>query len=296
MSEDQAWTIGKLLEWTKEYLSSHGSDSARLDAEVLLAHARNCKRIELYTAFDEVASQQVRDAFRSLVKRRAEGMPVAYLVESREFYSLPFYVNDSVLIPRPETEFLVIRLLDLAKQLATSKGDQALRVVDVGTGSGVIAICAAIYLPECKIVAIDSSPEALAVARRNAETHNVADRIEFREGDLLGCCESTEKFDFVVSNPPYVSESEYAELDPQVKDYEPKQALLSGAGGTDHIEQLVPQAGQHLSGNGWLIMEISPMICSAVEEIIASSGKFNGSNVTNDLAKLARIIDAQRRQ
>ena len=195
MSEDTEWTIGKLLEWTKEYLAKQGSDSARLDAEVLLAHARKCQRIELYTAFDEVASQQVRDSFRALVKRRAEGTPVAYLVEHREFYSLPFYVNSSVLIPRPETEFLVIRLLDIAKQQTESK---EYRVVDVGTGSGILAICAALYLPSSTVVAIDASPEALEVARKNAVQHNVADRIEFREGDLLSGCDPAERFDFVI--------------------------------------------------------------------------------------------------
>lgn len=291
MSEDTEWTIGKLLEWTKEYLVKHGSDSARLDAEVLLAHARKCQRIELYTAFDEVASQEVRDLFRALVKRRAEGTPVAYLVEHREFYSLPFYVNSSVLIPRPETEFLVIRLLDIAKQQSDSK---PYRVVDVGTGSGILAICAALYLPNSQVIAIDASPEALEVARKNAEQHKVADRIEFREGDLLSGCDSDERFDFVVSNPPYVSASEYEALDRQVKDHEPKQALISGPRGTDHIERLVPQAAEHLVPDGWLIMEISPMIKDAVTEILATTGNFKPANVTNDLAKLARIVDAQR--
>lgn len=291
MSDDTEWTIGKLLEWTKDYLSKQGSDSARLDAEVLLAHARKCQRIELYTAFDEVASQQVRDSFRALVKRRAEGTPVAYLVENREFYSLPFHVNSSVLIPRPETEFLVIRLLDIAKQQQQST---QYRVVDVGTGSGILAICAALYLPNSTVVAIDASPEALAVARKNAQQHKVADRIEFREADLLSGCDSEERFDFVISNPPYVSESEYAELDPDVKDHEPKQALISGPRGTDHIERLVPQAAEHLVPGGWLIMEISPMIVAAVTEILTANGNFTATNVTNDLAKLPRIVDAQR--
>ncbi len=288
---DEEWTIGRLLEWTKDYLAKNGSDSARLDAEVLLAHARNCKRIELYTAFAEVAPKPVRDAFRSLVKRRAEGTPVAYLVESREFYSLPFFVNPDVLIPRPETEFLVIRLLDLVKQ---RQGGSELRIADVGTGSGVIAVCAAKYLPECTLVAIDQSAAALSVARKNAETHQVRDRIEFREGDLLSGCDDSERFDFVLSNPPYVSESEYAELDPQVRDHEPKLALCSGSHGTDHIERLVPQAAHHLAEDGSLIMEISPMIKDRVEGILASDGHFGSPHITNDLAKLARIIDAPR--
>jgi release factor glutamine methyltransferase len=204
---------------------------------------------------------------------------------------MPFYVNSSVLIPRPETEFLVIRLLDLAKQY---KEDCS--IVDVGTGSGIVAICAATYLPKAKITAIDISDEALEIARRNAETHKVADRIDFRKADLLSETADDEKFDFVVSNPPYVSESEFAELDTQVKDHEPELALLSGAQGTDHIERLVPQAASRLQPGGWQVLEISPMIREAVDSIVQSSGCFGPTSVTNDLAKLARIVDAQRSQ
>jgi release factor glutamine methyltransferase len=291
MPEAVEWTIGKLLEWTKVYLSEHGSDSPRLDAEVLLAHAQHCQRIELYTAFDEVASDTLRDAFRALVKRRATGIPVAYLVESREFYSLAFHVNQAVLIPRPETEFLVIRLLDLAKE--QQKDD--FRILDVGTGSGVLAICAAIYLPNSQIVAIDISEDALKVARQNAATHQVADRIDFRQGDLLSDLADDDRFDFIVSNPPYVSEPEFEQLDCQVRNHEPKLALVAGPQGTEVIEHLVPQAADHLVDGGWLLMEISPMIRSSVQDIVGRHDDFDASHVTNDLAKLARIVAAQRK-
>lgn len=289
MSEDE-WTIGKLLEWTKDYLAKSGSESPRLDAEVLLAHAKKCKRIELYTTFDEVADESVRTTFRNLVRQRAEGTPVAYLVESREFYSLPFFVNSAVLIPRPETEFLVIRLLDLAK----TRDKKELSIVDVGTGSGVIAICAAIYLPESRIVAVDASQEALEVAKANAITHGVADRIEFVNGDLLGGVSNRAPFDFILSNPPYVSESEYAELDVQVKDHEPRLALVAGPTGTEVIERLIPQAADMLETGGSLIMEISPMIHAAVIELLASDERFGPSHTTQDLAKHPRIVDASR--
>lgn len=289
---DAEWTIGKLLEWTKDYLVERGADatSARLDAEVLLAHARNCQRIELYTAFAEVASDELRQTFRGLVRSRADGTPVAYLVEHREFYSLPFYVNPAVLIPRPETEFLVIRLLDLAKQMGTEK----LRIVDVGTGSGVLAICAALYVPECQVVAVDLSPEALAVAKRNAETHGVADRIEFIEGDVLANVSQDDQFDFVISNPPYVTESEYESLDPQVKDHEPQMALVSGADGTDVIRRLIAQSADRLRSNGWLLFEVSPMIAPSVENLLAEDGRFDSIDVTKDLAKHPRIFEARR--
>lgn len=290
MPEAAEWTIGKLLDWTKGYLAQQGSDSPRLDAEVLLAHARKCQRIELYTAFDEVATDEVREAFRSLVKRRAAGAPVAYLVESKEFYSLPFFVNSSVLIPRPETEFLVIRLLDLAKEHPRKDG---LRIADIGTGSGILAICAAIYLPASQIVAIDRSDEALAVARKNAETHGVSDRIEFRQEDLMSGVENA-RFDFVISNPPYVSNTEFEKLDLQVKDHEPKQALVAGAHGTEVVARLVPQAAQCLVDGGWLVMEISPMIHQAVCTIIDSSEGLGSVHTTNDLAKLPRVVETQK--
>ena len=289
MSETE-WTIGRLLDWTKDYLANAGSDSPRLDAEVLLAHARNCQRIELYTAFDDVAGDDLRAAFRDLVKRRAEGTPVAYLVGMREFYSLQFEVNSSVLIPRPETEFLVIRMLDLARE----SGKANFHVVDIGTGSGILAICAALYLKESTVVAIDISPDALEVARRNAVAHGVADRIDFREGDLLAGLEPEERFDFVISNPPYVSDSEYRELDPQVRDHEPGIALVAGPTGTELIDRIAAQAPSHLNEAGWLLVEVSPMIASSVERLLGD-GAYQSIHTTNDLARHPRIISAQLR-
>src|SRR5262245_51907041 len=141
MSQSDSWTIGRLLGWTADYLAQHGSDSPRLDAEVLLAYARSCKRIELYTSFEELAADELRTRFRELVRRRAEGVPVAYLVGHREFFSLDFRVTPDVLIPRPETELVVVTLLDQIK--ATGPLDRPLAIADVGTGSGVIGITVA---------------------------------------------------------------------------------------------------------------------------------------------------------
>src|SRR5215218_5073932 len=144
-STDEPWTIGRLLTWTVEYLGKHGADNPRLDAEVLLAEARGCKRIDLYTAYGDPATDEIRTAFRKLVRRRAEGTPVAYLVGRREFYSLDFEVNPDVLIPRPETELLVIALLDDVKK--QTAGNATIQIADVGTGSGILAVCAAKYVP-----------------------------------------------------------------------------------------------------------------------------------------------------
>ena len=181
-SQSETWTIGRLLTWTADYLKQHGAASPRLDAEVLLAVAAGCQRIDLYTRFDEPAPEALRTSFRELVRRRAEGTPVAYLVGRREFYSLSFRVTPDVLIPRPETEFLVVALLDRLRPRAAAG---AVSVADVGTGSGIIAICAAKYVPQAQVTAIDISRQALAVAQANAEDLKVAERIEWIEGDLL---------------------------------------------------------------------------------------------------------------
>jgi len=195
MSSTETWTVGRLLQWTTDYLKSHGADSPRLDTEVLLAEALGCRRIDLYTAFEDVPGQGPRAAFRELVRRRAEGTPVAYLVGRREFYSLSFRVTPAVLIPRPETELLVGALLDLARGRSAAA---PVTIADVGTGSGIIAICAAKHLAGCRVTAIDISPAALEVARGNAAEHGVAERIEFLQSDLLTAVPAGRQFDFIV--------------------------------------------------------------------------------------------------
>ncbi len=292
MSQPETWTVGRLLQWTTEYLKRHQADSPRLDAEVLLAEARGCQRIQLYTSFEEIVADDVRTKFRELVRRRAEGTPVAYLVGRREFYSLSFRVTPDVLIPRPETEFVVITLLDLVKQ--RPKFSEPIDVADVGTGSGILAVCAAKHVPACRVTAIDISAAALKVARTNAQQHNAADRIEFIEGDLLSALPDDRRFDFVISNPPYVSESEFAALAREVKDHEPRGALVAGPTGTEVIARLIPQAADRLRDGGWLILEISPMIHQAVVALLAADNRFAPAATKKDLSNLARVVFAKR--
>ena len=206
MPPAETWTVGRLLEWTADYLKRHGSESPRLDAEVLLAEVLHCQRIQLYTAFDTVPGDEARAAFREMVKQRAQGTSVAHLVGHREFYSLDFRVTPDVLSPRPETEFLVVALLDLARQ---RDAGQPVTICDVGTGSGIIAVCAAKHLPSAQVTAVDVSPAALEVARGNAAAHGVLERIEFLESNHLRPCLRTGVFDLVASNPPYVSEARW---------------------------------------------------------------------------------------
>jgi release factor glutamine methyltransferase len=293
-----SWTVLRLLTWTTDYLKSHGSDSPRLDAEVLLAHARHCERIALYTAFDEIVSDDIRAKFREFVKQRASGVPVAYLVGKREFYSLSFRVTPDVLIPRPETEFVVVAALDALKRLTNSEfriQNSEFLIADVGTGSGCIAIAIAKHAPHCRVTAIDLSPAAFAIAKENAAAHQVADRIDFLQGDLLSPLPREPRFTVIASNPPYVSESEYAALSPSVKNHEPRQALVAGPTGAEIIERLIPQSADRLLPGGWLILELSPMIAPRVADLFANDGRFEPPILTKDLSGLTRVIKARRK-
>jgi release factor glutamine methyltransferase len=292
MSSPAPWTVGRLLQWTAEYLKSHGSESPRLDAEVLLANALGCRRIELYTAFDNEPGEEVRAAFRELVRRRAEGAPVAYLVGHREFYSLDFRVTPDVLIPRPETELLVIALLDLAKNRPIGA---KLTIADVGTGSGIIAVCAAKHLPGCRVTAVDTSPAALEVAKSNAEKHGVLGRIEFVQSDLFAGVAAEIKFDFILSNPPYIAAGELSAMAPDVKNFEPRAALLAGPRGTEVIESLIPQSAERLHPGGYLIVEISPMIHDKALALFSSEPRFEPATTIKDLTRLPRVIQARKR-
>ena len=300
MSTTETWTIGRLLTWTTDYLKQHGSDSPRLDAEVLLAESRGCKRIELYTAFDTIADDKTRTTFRELVRRRAEGTPVAYLVGRREFFSLSFRVTPDVLIPRPETELLAIRLLDLAKLTLSPDGsgqgeEEKIHIADIGAGSGIIAVCAAKQLKNAHVTAIDSSPTALAVAQKNATDHGVANQIQFIESDLFAAIDPNERFDFIASNPPYVSEAEFATLPPTVRNFEPRQALVAGPKGTEVIERLIAQSADRLEPGGWLLIEVSPMIEPTARQLLSDHPAFQSQPTIKDLANLPRIIQAQKR-
>lgn len=284
---DDSWTVGRLLTWTTDWLGAKGADSPRLDAEVLLAHVRGCPRIALYTAFDQPVADAERTRFRELVKRRGEGEPVAYLVGTREFFSLPFAVTPDVLVPRPETEGLVVRALDLCKAAA------APRIVDVGTGSGAIVVALARHLPKATLLATDISSAALAVARSNAERHGVADRIEFVEGDLLSDPRAGGPWDVIVSNPPYVRDDEFAALPRDVREHEPRGALVAGPTGVELVTRLAAEAASRLVAGGWLLVEIGPTVAAAAEAALAAQPGLTAEPTLKDHAGLARIVQAR---
>jgi release factor glutamine methyltransferase len=227
-----------------------------------------------------------------LVRRRSEGTPVAYLVGRREFYSLNFRVTPDVLIPRPETELLVVAALDRAKQASSPNG---IKIADVGTGSGIIAICLAKNLPTARLTATDISAAALQVAAENVAQHDVADQVELIESDLLAAVSADRRYDIIASNPPYVRSDEMDVLPSDVRDHEPRQALLAGPTGTELIERLTDQAAERLVAGGWLLLEISPTIVDAAEAIFEKHDRFDRQGTIKDLAGLPRVIQAQRR-
>jgi release factor glutamine methyltransferase len=274
VSTEQSWTIGRLLEWTTKFLQQKGSESSRLDSEVLLAHALGCKRIDLYARHTEEASEQGRQRFRELVRQRIEGCPVAYLVGRKEFFSLEFEVNRAVLIPRPDTECVVDECLRLAKGMTEPA------ILDIGTGSGCLAVAVAKHHKTGRVTAVDLSPDALAVASRNAGKHSVAERIRFVQGDLFAPLPRGERFDFILSNPPYIPRAEIAKLPPGVRDYEPHQALDGGADGFAVFDRLIAEAPAHLQPGGYLLIEIgSPQEDRARREI----ERYNGYELAKTL-------------
>lgn len=284
----EPWTLGRLLTWTTNFLKDKQADSPRLDAEVLLAHVLNTQRIQLYTRFDEIASDEVRNRYKQLVKQRVEGCPVAYLVGFKEFYNLRFTVTPAVLIPRPETELLVLEAIRITKPMTAPK------IVDVGTGTGAIAITLAKHLPHASVTAIDVSPEALDIARKNAEQLGVSSRIRFVQGDLLAPV-ANEKFDLVVSNPPYIASEVMAELPVTVKNFEPKLALDGGPAGTAVIERLAKSARGVLNPGGYLLLEIGADQGKSVPTLLAACDGYYGTvTVLTDHAGLPRVVKVPR--
>jgi len=285
---DEPWTIGRLLAWTTDFLRRRGSESPRLDAEVLLAHVLDWQRVQLYTHYEEEVGERARGDFRNLLRRRADGEPVAYLVGRKEFYSLALEVSPAVLSPRPESEFVVVEFLEMARLL-----DQP-RAVDVGTGSGCMDIACAHQHPSVQFVAIDLCPEALALARKNAARHGVAERIDFRLGNILEPVAALGPFDVILSNPPYIPTGVIPTLEPGVRDHEPHMALDGGPDGLQVVARLIEQAIPLLKPDGHLILEIGTAQEQPVRALIEAHPELRLVPTIHDLRKHPRVIRAVR--
>jgi release factor glutamine methyltransferase len=258
--------------------------SPRLNAETLLMFTLGCDRAFLYAHPERPLTGDEHQRYNDALAQRASGIPAQYITGHQEFWGLDLIVSPAVLIPRPETEHVVETVLALAKPFATP------RIVDVGTGSGAIALALAKELPNAEIHAVDISEAALEVARANAARHQLEGRIVFHRGDLLVGFDG-ESLDFVVSNPPYVGESEEDEVQLEVRKFEPRNAVFAGPTGLEVIERLVPQAEQRLRSGGWLVMEMSGTIAGGVRELL---GGWQDVKVIKDLQGIDRVAVSRK--
>jgi release factor glutamine methyltransferase len=283
-----SWTVGGLLTWTAQFLADKGVEFPRLDAEVLLSEVLHCKRIDLYgSRYAEAASEETRSNYRTLIRRRLEGCPVAYLVGRKEFFSLVLEVTPAVLIPRPDSETLVVAALERAKELTSPT------ILDIGTGSGNLAVALAKNHPGARVTATDISSEALAVARRNAEKHGVVERVRLACGDLFADVPAEETFDLIVSNPPYIPSGDISSLAGGVRNYEPHTALDGGPHGFALYERLVNGARYNLAPGGQLLIEIGAPQEARARKIIAAYPAYQLDATLYDHSGHPRVVRAR---
>jgi release factor glutamine methyltransferase len=285
---DSRWTTRRLLAWTTEHFDKKGIDSPRLSAEMLLAHVLGVQRLKLYTDADRPANELERAAFRELVERAAEHEPVDYLVGRAPFLSMMLKVSPAVLIPRPSTETIVEHVIQHARR---TPGFSSPLIADVGTGSGAIAVALAKHVPHSRVIATDPAEDALEVARANAAEQGVAERVEFRAGDLLAPL-AGERVRYLVSNPPYISDGEWAEVKPNVKNYEPTHALRGGVDGLRFLRPLIEGAHQVLDSPGQLVLEIAASQKAAVLKLAEAAPRLTNAQVLADHEGLPRVLVA----
>ncbi|MHC4234055.1 MAG: peptide chain release factor N(5)-glutamine methyltransferase [Planctomycetota bacterium] len=275
------WTIGQLLAWTSQYLAEAGVDEPRLSAELLLAHALEWTKIELYTRFDHMPGSAERAAFRELVYAAAQHQPIAYLTGQKEFYSLAFEVTQDVLIPRPETEALVEQTIAYCCKAQTAP----VHFLDLGTGSGCIAIAVLSQVGTARAVGSDISEAALAVARRNAQRHQVADRLTLVQADGLHLPHDVMlagAFDLIVSNPPYVAQDDLETLPENVRRHEPLVALSAGQDGLAFYRVLHDDGPRVLKAGASVLVEIAAGMADAVRQLMLTDGVFEHAGTWRD--------------
>lgn len=286
-----SWNILKLLEWSTQYFQNKGIESPRLESELLLAKSLDLSRVQLYMQFDRPLQETELQNFKSLLKRRTEREPLAYILGKKEFYSLEFEVTPDVLIPRPETELLVEKSIQ-----PLTPHPSPLSILDIGTGSGCIAISVAKHLPEAKITAVDISKEALEVAKRNAEKHGVEKQIDFIQMDFNSPhpspLTSHQKFDLILSNPPYIATDEISKLAPELQ-FEPRSALDGGKNGLDFYKILLPWSFEHLNPEGKALFEIGCDQAESLEKLATNAG-FQKISIIKDYAGHPRVVSLSK--
>jgi release factor glutamine methyltransferase len=284
--------IIKAMKKAQTQLDEAGIESGQLEAGMLMAHLMGCERTYLYLDRERVLSpQQIQDYF-NMVKMRVQRTPIHYIIGYREFMGLKFYVNENVLIPRPDTEVLVEYVINYCKNV----GDHFFKILDMGTGSGAIAVSLAKYIENCKVTAIDIDDQALLVAKKNGTAHGVGDRIEFIQGDLFYPLKDKEdnlKFHIMVSNPPYIPTADIEELEVQVKDYEPLKALDGGREGLDYYRRLAKEAPKFLYDDGLWAVEVGYNQAHQVGDILRDQGCYHNIEFIKDLSGYNRVVVAR---
>lgn len=285
---ENTWTILRVLQWTADYFRRKGIPQPRSDAEVLLAHALGLERLHLYLRYDQPLAGGELERFRALVKRRAAREPTQYITGRQEFWSLELEVTPAVLIPRPETEVLVEKALELIQS-------QPWRVLDLGTGSGAIAVALAHEAPRISVFATDRSPEALQVAQRNARRHGLENRIVFASMNLFEAFRpGLAPFQLVVTNPPYIGDLEFPGLSPEVKDFEPREALRGGGPlGTDLIRRIIGQAPSFLVPGGHLLVEIGQGQADHLAQVVSGQSGVANFRFFRDYSGNVRVLHVQ---
>ncbi|ADO78099.1 peptide chain release factor N(5)-glutamine methyltransferase [Halanaerobium praevalens] len=279
--------IKELLKRSDQFLAAQGIKSSRLDAEVLMADLLDMERINLYVKYDYPLKSREIDKYREMIKKRAQRIPVAYIIQKKEFMSLEFKVEPGVLIPRPDTENLVEKVIKYCRQ----QGLKTPQIIDVCTGSGAIAVSLAHYLQKAKVVGTDISNSALKIARQNMKKHDLTERMSILKSDLLKefIKREIKGIDILVSNPPYITEAEMETLAPEVKK-EPKKALVAGKDGLDFYRRLIPEAEKVLKNGGKLFLEIGYQQAAAVREIFGAN--WSEIEVEKDYSENDRIVSA----
>ena len=285
-------TVLEAIQRSTEFLARKGVDSPRLQAELLLAHLLEQPRMKLYLDFERALTPAEIDGFRALIKRRGQREPLQHIIGSASFCGFEITVNRDVLIPRSETELLAERGWTFLNQLSTLN-PQPSTVLDFGTGSGCLAITLACKCAAAEVYAVDISPEALALARRNAARHGLAERIRFLQGDGFAALPQGTRFDLIISNPPYIPSGDIASLPPEVRDYDPHRALDGGPDGLDHGRRLAAESARFLKPHGRLMLEFGDGQAERLREILQQQ-KWIVEAIEEDYTHQPRIMVAWR--
>ena len=289
LREEKTWNILQVISTSVEFLKDKGINEARLNAELLLAHALGCKRVDLYRDFDKPLREAERNRYKALLRRRLAREPLQYIIGETEFMGLCFYVDRRVLVPRPDTEVLVEKAIELCKSYGDS--GERIKVLDIGTGCGNIALSIARFVENSIVTAIDISREALEVAKKNAEAFNVSERVVLKPIDLFedSIFQDGDTFDLILSNPPYISTREFQCLYPEIRDYEPRLATCDESDGLKFFPRISEVGKRLLRRGGHLLIEVGFGQPEEVEDILARDG-YSEIKVFEDLSGIERVV------